>query len=206
MRTLTYFVGLFFAGAVFADPPTPSVIVANPTSDPVPVIVQGAAPSAQTLVEYRYVGNTDATTNGAVGESLPGLKGLARLNEMCVAEFGLSARVSTPLEASAPPFLTTPVPVTTAWVHSRSLVVESQDDGLIQARDSETGVELLRFPGSSRDGARRVPNCRAWTDRLSNNIHGSVRLEDGTVTTGGCDSVIHVACSAQVSLPATSLP
>ena len=105
MRTLTYFVGLFFAGAVFAVPPTPSVIVANPTSDPVPVIVQGAAAPALTLVEYRYVGNTVALTTGDVGPTPAGLEGLAGLNDMCVAEFGRSARVSTPLEASAPPFI-----------------------------------------------------------------------------------------------------
>ena len=201
MRTLTYFVGLFFAGAVFADPPTPSVIVANPTSDPVPVIVQNTTLQAQrTLIEYRYVGNTVATTNGDVGPTPAGLEGLAGLNDMCVAEFGRSARVSTPLEASAPPFLSSSVPDALAWVHSRSLVIGSVDNQY-EARDSETGIRAGVFV-SSHGSAYGVANCSMWAISGAHR-QGIVRGTIGRIGPATCDALARVACSAQVSLPAT---
>ena len=176
-------------------PPLDVNVVNNETS-PVPVTIQNGG---ATIVEYRYIGSTAATTDGKAIATTPSgssLEGVAALNRMCAIEYGEGhpgVRAATQYEAR---MATDHLPPTYAWVVATPLVPTQGIAGQWVAVDSTTGGDASHYYDSPDDAFYQA-NCRQYT-RDSALIWGPTLRADGRTRVLQCDNENAVACVAPV--------
>ena len=167
----------------------PDVNVTNDETSPVPV-------SAQTIVEWRYVGLTAFIDDGRI--EFGGRVGVAAMHNVCASEFGPAARASSISEAYHRDDADTRVgwvapggPILTAFREQRSSFT---------AHDAATGLTL----GTEYDD-EFTALVRAYCARFAvANIgdFGTVVMQDGLIRHANCTLFHAVSCSAPVAIPA----
>ena len=197
--TLMLVMGLS-CSALLAAPPGPPTVDVNVTNDetsPVPVTIQNGG---ATIVEYRYIGVTTATTDGSAEATTPQsatLRGVAALHRMCAIEYGgqhPGARAATLSESR---FATDPLPHEAAWVVASGVDVAENVALGARAYDIATGKGVGSTEAAASTAAG-VSQCFGFVNALSQ-FSGPVVDTNGTYQLRTCDVARPVACAAPIA-------
>ena len=163
---------------------------------------------AQSVIVYRVVGLTSATTTGyAEVRRASGavLTGLAALTAMC-QEVAPNARPATDKEWAFTSHTLRTTPATQAWVtHEDPMVLHRPDVN----DDNRDWVYLSRYAVAAGPVGATAPELAIWKATCTqflvadNNGTTIVGDPDGFVRYASCDTELPVACSAAVSIPVT---
>ena len=176
-----------------------NVTVVNDETSPVPVTIENGG---ATIVEYRYIGATAATTDGSAKATTPSggdLVGVAALHRMCAIEYGEGhpgVRAATQLEAS---LATAQLPEAAAWVVATDLsAIYSEIFDNFVAVDLSTGRRAGDDTGKGDAWlAVEKANCAGYTEGLTQNA-GPALHDDGFLYPSACSFEHGVACAAPV--------
>lgn len=170
-----------------------NVTVVNDETSPIPVTIQNGG---ATIVEYRYIGTTTATTDGSAVSTTPSganLSGVAALHRMCAIEYGEEHPGVRAASVSEATYATDPLPPVPAWVVATDLSAVTAGSTWI-AIDGFTG----RAASSNRASERSAvlsSNCGNYSTTQFD-LGGPVMLVDAQDGTRGCSETLPVACAA----------
>ncbi len=192
-----FLLALFASSGAYAEPPKFEpfkVIVQNDDSNPVPVVIQG---STQSIVEYRYVGDTSVDDVERAGdmEGLSDSNSFAVMHRLCRNSFegGRAATISEVLLGSS-------FNDDGAWVIADGVNVYANtdlEDGTERwhATDSRTAIPIGSGARVSAFLAADSAQCRHFTTDSAQD-KGPIIDEDGNIRVVSCDSEYPIACSA----------
>jgi hypothetical protein len=188
-----------------------NVTVVNDEASPVPVTIQDGPVAVTienggaTIVEWRYVGSTTATTKGGVGAATPSgatIKGFAALHRMCAIEYGEvhpGARAAIGMEALTAPEVDVPG---NSWIVASHLFASADtgSGGTWTPFDTETG-RGAGLDQSTPSRALARAQCSGYTNQIGASRSAPYLTIDRQLGVDSCNQRYRVACAAPVVIP-----